>query len=76
MLSRLATTVTMTVEPAKWINVPIVDDKQSCAKKTMLLTTATSVPMPRICPLPYESFNFPNYREPMFRHNDVSTSIR
>lgn len=50
--------VTITVEPVKCINVPIVDDKHNCAKKTILPTTATSVPIPRICPYECSSLNY------------------
>lgn len=60
-LRRLATTVTITVDPANWTNVPIVDDRHNCAKKTILLTTAISVPIPRICPFVFHPVNWSNY---------------
>lgn len=61
ILRKLATMVTITVELARWINVPIVDDKHNWARKTILLTMAMSVPIPRICPLELDWFNRPNY---------------
>lgn len=48
-LRKLAIETTAVVVPDHFTIVPIQMDKMNCAKKTILLTIATSVPRPRIC---------------------------
>lgn len=48
-LKKLAVDTTAVVVPDNVTIVPIQIDKMNCAKNTMLLTIATSVPSPRTC---------------------------
>lgn len=48
-LRKLAIETTAVVVPDHFTIVPMQMDRMNCAKKTMLLTMATSVPRPRTC---------------------------
>lgn len=48
-LKKLAIETTAVVVPDNVTMVPMHSDKMNCARKTMLLTIAISVPNPRIC---------------------------
>lgn len=48
-LKKLAIETTAVVVPDHVTIVPMHNDKMNCAKKTILLTIAISVPNPRIC---------------------------
>lgn len=48
-LKKLAIDTTAVVVPDHMTIVPMHKDKMNCAKNTMLLTMAISVPNPRIC---------------------------
>lgn len=62
-LKKLATEITAVVVPDHVTIVPMHNDKINCAKKTMLLTIAISVPSPLICaPCDFEFGSTANYK--------------